>query len=68
MISLPVSLNLTARIDINMVAELWVSGLRYIPRDHELLYLDAMLDAWSCRCLGVIAGRIIARAGRRAIA
>ena len=52
MISLPVSLNLTARIDITMVDKIWVSGLRYISRGHEFIYLAAMLDAWSCRYLG----------------
>ncbi len=44
-------------MDITAPDQLWVSDLTYIRLGHEFVYLAAVLDACSRRCLGWSLGR-----------
>jgi putative transposase len=71
--NLEVYLNLTKRMKLSAVNQLWIADLTYIRLKSEFVYLAVILDAWSRRVVGwaldrSLAARLAVTALERAIA
>jgi putative transposase len=55
--SLPVYSNLASGMVLTDVNQLWLADITYIRLRHEFVYLAAVLDAYSRRCIGWQLGR-----------
>jgi len=50
--------NLAQHLEVTDINQLWVADLTYLRLDQEFAYLAVVLDAYSRRVIGWIAGRV----------